>query len=643
MTLISFLGKNLKYEKFDNKLIISYYLSVNKNKHKNMIFKKLVITIIALAISLTSLSFFNLDARSQSIPLFDPNFIMSDETFSSTRVFNSPNSIQAFLETTNGPLKNYTEGGKRASDIIYEAARGITSQKFGVVPQINPGVLMAYLEKEMSLINIRNYDPYVDPQNRMVIAMGYGCPDTAACSTEYYGFKNQLNWAAFQLQFNFDRSEAGNQVVSPYIKGKTFVTLDEYTVTPSNSSTAANYRYTPHVYWGNYNLWKIITANGWGVSSQKFTYAQIDSVNLQNKDVAIAQLKNQPRFISKDEGINLVKKKYSFGQLNDDIRSLQAFLRQEGYYQTREINGRYGTITPSAHKQYRLDKKIIDWVFTSVSATRCESLISREYAIGTENGDILDLQKCLTDIGIFDGNLQTSYYGPVTDSARKAAKAYIDEVRFTQNNTPVNNVKHDDDKDVLNVKLESRYKNYELDGLDCNWLQFRQYRIGMSGQQVYDLQRCLVKWGKMPSSLTTGFYGSITANARVTNYDERTSLMCTQLLIENQKNNTTSNQTLELQKCLTNAGVFDSSLQTGFYGGYTSVKVDEARNILNSNCWVNLFNATYGERSQRVVDIQNCLISFGFLAEENNTGFYGSLTQEALNKATRFRKVFKKY
>src|SRR5690606_41030659 len=37
-------------------------------------------------------------------------------------------------------------------------------------------------------------------QFRYDIAMGYACPDDAACNAKYFGFQNQMYMAAYQLQ-----------------------------------------------------------------------------------------------------------------------------------------------------------------------------------------------------------------------------------------------------------------------------------------------------------------------------------------------------------------------------------------------------------------------------------------------------------
>jgi len=124
---------------------------------------------------------------SSSDPIFSPNYIMSNDTFRSRRVFPTQESIQNYLTSVNSPLKNYIDQGQTAAYWIHNAANGTTSARYGVTPNLNPGILIAYLEKEQSLISLSNYNTTADPENRIRTAMGYGCPDFSKCDTQYYG------------------------------------------------------------------------------------------------------------------------------------------------------------------------------------------------------------------------------------------------------------------------------------------------------------------------------------------------------------------------------------------------------------------------------------------------------------------------
>jgi len=132
-------------------------------------------------------------------------------------------------------LENYTENGLSAAQIIYN-----TAQKY----QINPQVLIVLLQKEQGLVT----DTWPLPSQYRT-ATGYGCPDTAACDSTYYGFTNQLTWAATMYRAVLNQSSTW---YSPYVLGNNFVQWNPNsscggsTVNIQNLSTVALYDYTPY-------------------------------------------------------------------------------------------------------------------------------------------------------------------------------------------------------------------------------------------------------------------------------------------------------------------------------------------------------------------------------------------------------------
>ena len=152
-------------------------------------------------------------ARALSASAFDAGFIISNGIFGNSASM-SEAQIQSFLEAAvpncvgaNGVtcLRNYTTdsisrdpspggqcngylgaAGERASRIIFKVAQSC---------RINPQVLIVMLQKEQGLITAVSPGP-----SKYRIAMGYGCPDTAPCDAQYYGFANQVYKAAWQLR-----------------------------------------------------------------------------------------------------------------------------------------------------------------------------------------------------------------------------------------------------------------------------------------------------------------------------------------------------------------------------------------------------------------------------------------------------------
>lgn len=208
-------------------------------------------------------------------PNFNPSLILSDEE--ALDVYSmTADEIQSFLVSKNSYLSNYrtfnTHGTlKSAAQIIYDAAannydcKGVILSdspteaekdlKCRHITTVNPRLLLVLLQKESSLIE--NTNP---SQGALDWATGYGCPDSLACNPYYKGFGKQVNSAALQFLAYIKEQERYS-----YKAGQTHVFSNPYgtiskepmTVTISNKATAALYNYTPHVYNGNYNFYRL--------------------------------------------------------------------------------------------------------------------------------------------------------------------------------------------------------------------------------------------------------------------------------------------------------------------------------------------------------------------------------------------------
>ncbi|GAA1055650.1 hypothetical protein GCM10017608_23040 [Agromyces luteolus] len=221
---------------------------------------------------------------------FDPGMIISDQVFYDRSTM-SVSAIQSFLNArvptcaaTSGPtcLKSYRtnttskpgESGRcsayagrsnqSAAQIIYDVAQ---------VCGINPRSLIVLLEKEQSLVT--DSSP-TDRQYRS--ATGYGCPDTADCDSQYYGFFNQVYSAALQFK-RYAAAPTGRA----YEAGRNNSILyhpntacGTKTVYIKNQATAGLYLYTPYTpnaaalaklygtgdscsSYGNRNFWRLFT------------------------------------------------------------------------------------------------------------------------------------------------------------------------------------------------------------------------------------------------------------------------------------------------------------------------------------------------------------------------------------------------
>ncbi|MBR3386022.1 RICIN domain-containing protein [Candidatus Saccharibacteria bacterium] len=122
--------------------------------------------------------------------------------------------------------------GETAAHIIWQAAQDY---------KINPQVIMVLLQKETSLIT----DPIPNNYDYRKAA-GYGCPDTAACSSKYYGFKNQVRNAAALFRTVLDGGWTNYPLGNNYVQYNPSAACGGSMVNIRSLATSALYRYTPY-------------------------------------------------------------------------------------------------------------------------------------------------------------------------------------------------------------------------------------------------------------------------------------------------------------------------------------------------------------------------------------------------------------
>ncbi|MGE5425800.1 MAG: hypothetical protein ACM3PZ_01885 [Bacillota bacterium] len=208
-------------------------------------------------------------------PAFDPEMIITDDELMNTDSM-SLEQIQSFLSSKNSYLANYSTLNahgtmKSAAEIIYDAAKNNydcddvelsdnpteaeKKLKCERITTVSPRFLLVLLQKEASLIE----DPAPAPA-RLDWATGYGCPDNWTCNPYYKGFGKQVNSASLQfLAYMNEQSRYAYKAGNTYTFSNPYGTIsnESMTVTPENKATAALYNYTPHVFNGNYNVYKL--------------------------------------------------------------------------------------------------------------------------------------------------------------------------------------------------------------------------------------------------------------------------------------------------------------------------------------------------------------------------------------------------
>lgn len=205
--------------------------------------------------------------------------VISNEHFTDTNGM-SVDQIQSFLNEKGSYLAGYSDGGRSAAQIIYDAAHGkyeaagtwngvTINESTGTV---NPEVILVFLQKEQSLISRTTYDAWA-----MTASMGYYCYAGVSndnngnnCNDNYEGFTKQVENGAWQLRYNYEIAakdaswwnsvypgQTQYRVGNTATMGTSRTPPSSYDVTFSNRATASCYRYTPYVFFGNYNVWNL--------------------------------------------------------------------------------------------------------------------------------------------------------------------------------------------------------------------------------------------------------------------------------------------------------------------------------------------------------------------------------------------------
>jgi hypothetical protein len=281
---------------------------------------------------------------------FDPSKLIEDKTFSDTQTFGGAAGIQQFLEGKKSVLANtspdFLQMLREPQDQAVKKALNDPQPNLGrlrtaaeliwdvsVATGINPQVIVVTLQKEQSLIS-GTFNSTSNTQKALNHALGFGCPDSGGCDNLFNGFYYQLfgnldaesnRWigAAASLMRSFNTpngrgpgiDQNGQTFGSPIIRTSRVgdvITLNNtqgppnnapatQTLTLSNSATAALYRYTPHVYNGNYNFWKFF--NSW------FKYANGTLLKLVGDNYTYIINNGQksivPNFVIMSRGLNI--------------------------------------------------------------------------------------------------------------------------------------------------------------------------------------------------------------------------------------------------------------------------------------------------------------------------------------------------
>ncbi len=207
---------------------------------------------------------------------FNPNLLISDHDFTNSGSM-SASQIESFLQSRGSAFANYTipeyidvpffyrdgVGNERVGHVSVRQFNDITGEKLygmkmsvllakeGRDHGINPRAMMVLMQRESSSITSSSISgicrawPVFYGFNEIMASHGYNETTARQRAIDFGGPGQQIAYATWNL------GNRHNQVdLSP-------LWIDGVLIRPLSRATKVLYIYTPHIYNGNYNFWKI--------------------------------------------------------------------------------------------------------------------------------------------------------------------------------------------------------------------------------------------------------------------------------------------------------------------------------------------------------------------------------------------------
>ncbi len=207
---------------------------------------------------------------------FDPNLLISDYDFANSGSM-SASQIESFLQSRGSAFANYTipeyinvpfpyrDGAgndkwgsvavRQYNDATGERLYGMRMSDFlakeGRDHGINPQAMMVLMQRESSSITSSSISgvcrawPVFYGFNEIMASYGYDYNTARARAIDFGGPGQQIAYATWNLGYRHARVD-----LSP-------LWIDGVLISPRSKATKVLYIYTPHIYNGNYNFWKI--------------------------------------------------------------------------------------------------------------------------------------------------------------------------------------------------------------------------------------------------------------------------------------------------------------------------------------------------------------------------------------------------
>ncbi len=191
---------------------------------------------------------------------------------------------------------------------------------------------------------------------------------------------------------------------------------------------------------------------------------------------------------------SLKNSNFRFGDSNPLIVGLQKCLKKVGMFDwAGGFTGLFGKYTQGKFNEWKISSSpIIVQAANNTSANSCDNLKNIDFRIGNSGSQVVELQKCLKNVGLFswpDGF--TGYYGKYTDS------------KFNEWKTGPQSL-------AVGSNSESTITKH-VTPEDCKALPYQSWYMTQRGSEVAKLQDCLTTMGYFSHPAgSTGYFGSVT-------------------------------------------------------------------------------------------------------------------------------------
>jgi peptidoglycan DL-endopeptidase LytE len=308
-------------------------------------------------------------------------------------------------------------------------------------------------------------------------------------------------------------------------------------------------------------------------------------VSLKPRHIVLTSAFASALFLMPDDG---KAAEWKVGMSSPQVKELQQLLKEKGFFTYPTATGYFGTITEQAVKAFQASVRlpvtgiVDDATYAKLKETAATS--AAEMKIGSRGNNVKVLQQNLKLLGYFQYPQITGYYGTITQEAVK---------KFQRNN----GLSATGIADARTVQLIQNAVNKQ----SVKFSQASALKIGSRGTEVSKLQQNLKQLGYFTYPEITDYYGTFTAEA-VRKFQQQNKLPVT--------------------------GVADSA---------TLAKINEAvaSSKQQPSTTKEEIYLTIGATGSAVKEVQTKLKQLGYFTYSRITGYYGTMTAEAVKKFQR--------